>query len=1391
MGRTTLVARNRFGIGFAVMIARKSVLTEFHLPHVGTRGHHSLIPELLLMIRLLPGLRRSVLALLFLITGVTPAAAADAEVKPTSADGKVLNLDFETGTLQDWVAEGQAFAGQPIEGDTVASRRSDMRSAHEGKFWIGGYEKQFDAPVGTLTSVAFPVTHPFASFLFNGGEHATTRVELLNARTGDVFFKISGENSEELKRVIVDLKPVANQEMKIRLVDQNRGGWGHLNFDHFRFHASRPEPGRPLLPRLTSDDYPHAGLTADEAARAMQLPPGFRVTVSAAEPDVQQPIAMAIDDRGRVWVAEAYEYPNKAPRGGRDRILIFEDKDGDGRLETRKVFTEGLNLVSGLEVGFGGVWVGAAPELLFIPDANGDDVPDGAARILLDGWGLQDTHETLNTFLWGPDGWLYGCHGVFTHSEVGRPGDPPAKRQKLDAAIWRYHPTRHEFEVFAHGTSNPWGVDFNDHGQAFCTACVIPHLFHIIQGARYQRQAGQHLNPHTYRDITTIADHLHYLGANPHGGNNRSDEAGGGHAHAGAMIYLGGAWPARYRNQIFMNNIHGQRLNMDVLQPKGSGYVGRHGPDFLKTGDRASQILNLRYGPDGNAWMIDWYDMQACHTGNTQAHDRSNGRIYKISGGQSLPGPAAIGRLSDRELAELVLHQNDWYVRHSRRLLQERAAAGSLAPDAIARLIEIATRHQDETRRLRAVWSLHVTGALSMDLAAGLLADPNPFVRGWSVQLLAERQPPAWFVGRCEELARDDQSPVVRLYLASAAQRLPLASRWKILEHLVSHAGDAQDHNLPLMYWYAAEPLAAEDASRAMTLALSAGPKLPLVRDFLLRRIASLEGRAALEALVRGLGQADSAELQLAFLQSIRTALRGQRRVDAPSGWGAVSAVLAQSPRDEVRLQARALGVTFGDASALAAFRELAESKTAPDASRHEAIDALIAAGDRELAPLLQRLLQDPVTRSIAIRGLAQYDDPKTPEELLKRYSEFRPEDKRAALATLCSRPASALALLAAIEGKTLPGTDLTADLIRQLQYLKNDELQRRLVSVWGTVRESAADRLQLVEHYKKLAESDEHDATLGRAIFAKTCQRCHVLYGVGNRIGPDLTGSNRANLDYLLSNIVDPSAVMAKEYQPTILITLDGRVITGIVSAENEKSLTILTADAPVIIPKGEIEERVQSDKSMMPDDQLKLFSEFEVRSLLAYLRGKEQVALKATRATAALFFNGKDLSGWSGDPELWSVDNGEIVGRTNGLKQNEFLVSDLAAGNFRLNVDVRLLRNAGNSGIQFRSQPAGHEVKGYQADVGVGWWGKLYEELGRGLIWDKSGEAHVKHDDWNTYTIEANGSRVKTWINGKPCVDLDDPAGARTGVFAFQLHSGGATEVRFRNLRLEVLEP
>jgi putative membrane-bound dehydrogenase-like protein len=1309
-------------------------------------------------------------------------------VLPLGSDGRPLNLDFETGTLKDWTATGTAFAGQPVKGDTVHKRRSDMRSRHQGNFWIGTYERKGDPPQGTLTSAAFTVTHPWASFLVGGGPHTTTCVELVRADTSKVFFRASGREQEDMHRVIVDLRPLRGKKMLIRLVDRHSGHWGHINFDDFRFHAGRPHFAPPPG-LLVPDVYPYAGLPPKKAAQVMTVPKGFTVKLFAGEPDVGQPIALCLDDRGRVWVAEAHSYPIRQPRGkGKDRIVIFEDTTGKGTFDKRTVFMEGLNLVSGLEVGHGGVWIGAAPYLLFVPVNKGEDRPAGKPKVLLDGWGYQDTHETLNTFSWGPDGWLYGCHGVFTHSRVGKPGTPAQKRVPINAGIWRYHPTKHIFEVFAEGTSNPWGLDFDDHGQAFCEVCVIPHAFHVIQGGRYQRQAGSHFNPHTYADLRTIADHLHYLGASPWGGNDRSDSAGGGHAHCGTMIYLGGAWPAHYRGRMFMGNIHGRRINTDVLRRTGSGFVASHGPDFLKANDAWARFINLRYGPDGNVFLIDWYDKQACHTNNDKVWDRSNGRIYKVVYRGTKSVKVDLGKRSNKELVALQLHANDWYVRHARRLLQERGPKKEVH-EALAK---IAFGHADEVRRLRGLWALHATGGLTQKRALKGLTDGGAYVRAWTVQLaLEDRKPSSALLEKLAELARKDRSPVVRLYLASGLRRLPLAKRWDILAGLLGHAADADDPNLPLMYWYAAEPLAKADAARA--LALAARSRVPALLPFMVRRVAALGTSPALALLLKRLGQAEDARGRLLYLRAMQQGLEGQRDLPRPSQWAKVFAALSASTDAEVRNRAVALGAAFGDPRAFDELRRvLADGKTRAEL-RRQALAALVAGRDAKLPLVLHKLVSDRALRGDALRALAAFDHARTPAVVLSVYSSLNSAEKRDALGTLASRPAYGKALLEAVAARKVPAGDVSAELVRQLRNLKDKALDKRIAEVWGIVRTTPADRAKMIAYYRTLLKARPPaapDPELGRAIFAKVCAQCHTLFGTGGKVGPDITGANRASLDYLLENILDPSAVIPKEYAVTVLTLTSGRTITGIVRGETPVALTVVTANETLTVPLKDVESRAPSRTSMMPDDLLKGLADHDVRSLIAYLQSPKQVPILATPHNARELFNGKDLTGWDGDPKLWRVVKGEIVGKSPGIKHNAFLRSHMSAADFRLRLKVKLVPDRENSGVQFRSAALpGGEMKGPQADIGAGWWGKLYDENGRGLLWKKPGDKLVKRDAWNDYEVVCRGSRIRTYLNGKLCVDLDDPAGPRRGIFAFQIHSGGPLEVRFKDIKLEVL--
>ena len=600
--------------------------------------------------------------------------------------------------------------------------------------------------------------------------------------------------------------------------------------------------------------------TPEQATARMTLPDGFKVTQFAAEPHVVQPFAFCFDSRGRVWVCENLNYETRRSdtfkEGPKGRIIILEDTDGDGHFDKKKVFAENLFFPTGLQVGFGGVWVGSPPNLLFIPDRDGDDVPDGKPEVVLDGWGRQDRHETLNSFTWGPDGWLYGCHGVFTHSNVGKPGAPDSERQRINAGVWRYHPTKEKFEVFGWGTSNPWGIDFDDRGQAFITACVIPHLWHIVQGGRFHRQAGKHFNSHVYNDIKTIAEHVHqnYAGRPHEGGKayfwmdgtvnvKNTGQRKGGFAHGGCQIYTGGAFPEKYHGQAYMGNIHHHLLYMDKLERKGSGFRGTHGGDFIVANDKHFLGFNMDTGPEGGVWVIDWNDADIC---GRIVHQEGTGRIYRITHENcKTVKNLNLYKHNDDKLVELLKHDNDWYVDHARRILQERASASqtksyslteSKTPGLLAKIFN--DSKTSTIHRLRAMLTLHAMFGLKPSTQLKLMSDEDETIRGWAIQCaLEDKKPSTAILEKLVTMAKEDDSTFVRLYLATALQRLPLDQRWNLAAALVSHEADKDDHNLPLMYWYGIEPLVPADKVRALQLAAKA--KIPLIRQYIARRSAS------------------------------------------------------------------------------------------------------------------------------------------------------------------------------------------------------------------------------------------------------------------------------------------------------------------------------------------------------------------------------------------------------------------------------------------------------------------------------------------------------------------------------------------------------------------------
>ncbi|QOV91189.1 PVC-type heme-binding CxxCH protein [Humisphaera borealis] len=953
---------------------------------------------------------------------------------------------------------------------------------------------------------------------------------------------------------------------------------------------------------------PPAPAPLAEAAGRMTVPPGFNVRLFAGEPDVVQPIAFTWDHRGRMWVVQCLSYPNWAmddSKPGTDSIIILEDTDHDGKFDKRTVFADKLRNVSAIEVGFGGVWIGAIPYLQFIPDRDGDDKPDGPPENLLDGWNVKEVkHNIFSSFTWGPDGWLYATNGIQSKSAVGKPGTPAEKRVKFDCGVWRYHPTKHLFEVVCVGTTNPWGLDFDEYGNCFFTNCVIAHLWHAIPGAHFQRMYGQHTNPYHYGYMQSCADHLHWGGGSwteSRGGQGKHSEAGGGHAHIGAMVYQGDNWPDEYRGGLYTCNLHGNRVNHDIFEAKGSGVVAHHGKDFLLANDTWFRGLAIKSGPDGAVYICDWTDTGECH--NYVVVDRMNGRLYRVAFGTPSTVPADLSKLDDTGLIKLLDHKNQWWTRTARRLLQERTATGKLGGDTVASLRKALDVTNDPKAKLRALWHLVAVDGVTPELLTQLTGD-SPYVAGWAIRLAVDGgRPSDALLARFAELARSSESPVVRLNLASALQRLPVADRWAIAEGLVQH-DDNEDANLPLMVWFGVEPLVSADLSRAMALAEKS--KLKIVQQYIARRAVDGVSKPGMEAVVALLDKTSDQELRKWLLVGLKEGLAGLRKVDMPAAWPQVYQKLLASNRGEVREGATQVGLVFGDTLALGDLRKQATDATADPQARQRAIQSLVTAKDADLAPLLHKLLDDRDVRTTAIKAIAAVGHADSAKEIIKRYGKLTVFEKPDAVQTLVSRPAYASALLDAIEAGTVARADLTAYSVRQLANITDAGVKAKLAKVWGDVRPTDKDKQQKIKDYKKLFAADvlaKADLANGKGVYAKTCAACHTLFNEGGKVGPDLTGSQRTNLDYVLENVVDPSAQVAREFRVTIIDTKDDRTIDGIVTAENDKSVTIRTTNEEITVPVSEIRKRRQSPLSMMPEGQLDTMPEKDRVDLIGYL--------------------------------------------------------------------------------------------------------------------------------------------------------------------------------------------
>jgi putative membrane-bound dehydrogenase-like protein len=962
----------------------------------------------------------------------------------------------------------------------------------------------------------------------------------------------------------------------------------------------------------------------EEARAKMSVPEGYEVRCFAHEPMVQNPVAMTWDHRGRLWVVEAYEYPegspHPAPFGGeaehdryqpmptaadklpRDRVIILEDTDGDGEADKRTVFVEGLNLASAILCGDNGIYVGQQPHLLHFRDDDGDDKPD-AWRVCLTGFGREDTHELLNSFCWGPDGWLYMTHGVFTNSKVRRPGEPKDKGFKFDAGLGRARPASREkeapweFEVFADGTSNPWGCDYDAAGNFFVSACVIDHFFHLAPGGIYVRQGGAPENPYAYEQLPSIVKHKHFRAA-----------------YAGVQIYQGGVYPKDTWGHAFIGNIHDNAIHEEVITPLGAGFQCEPRRDFLRANDGWFRPVSTQTGPDGVLWIMDWCDKYPCYQNakaNPEGVDRDRGRIWRVvSVKEAAQQPKFdLKKLATKELVNNLDHSNNWMRRMSRRMLVEKGDAG--VNDLLWKLATSKARSLEA--RMEAIWCLDALdpeGGIPDELAKSA----ESAIRAWAIRMSAGTFVTSTLGGGGGEMGQvpladaqrlaSDADPRVRHALAVllrqqssdtlTVDKTPMMGVAMDVElrNLINASAADKDNLLAFAIWMAFEPKLAGDPKRwaawLTELAPGAQPLSRVLAHKTMRRLCDLRTPEGIDLAAEFCDAMAAHEFLLAH--ALDGLVKGQESSVIKPGKdvrGSLAAWRGHANAD-VRKHAQTLAVLWGDEAAVSEVLAVVNNTNKPEKDRVSALQSLRQVRSDALKSALIELLKpdaSPALAVAAIRIAAGMGGDDFIPSLLRLAGAKDFGIRTAALEALAGRESWTKAMLEAIAEGKVSAAEFPAPVRRQLATSNNKAIRDQAFRVLGAWKDSSDDIKSLIAQKKQACLTGEPDLANGKLLFTGTCMVCHEFHGGGQKVGPDLIGSGRSNLDALLANVIDPNQIIGNGYENIVVATKDGRSVSGRMIEDTPGHVKLVGAGGAVqTVARDQIASLENTKQSLMP---------------------------------------------------------------------------------------------------------------------------------------------------------------------------------------------------------------
>jgi putative heme-binding domain-containing protein len=980
-------------------------------------------------------------------------------------------------------------------------------------------------------------------------------------------------------------------------------------------------PHEDVIPHR-QDVPPNEPFSAEEALERMTVPEGFHVEPVASEPNVVNPVAMTFDDRGRIWITESVEYPRKPAGPGRDRVKILEDTDGDGRADKVRIFADGLNIPSGVAVGYGGVWVLNAPDLLFLREQEGKEI---SREVVLTGFGRTDTHELPNSLTWGPDGWLYGLNGVFNQCSILSNN---GKRYDFNCALWRVHPRTHEFQIVAEGTSNPYGLGWDSEGSAIIEAChwANDHLFHFVETGHYQRQAGAF--PAFAMPLGSITDHSHQKTA-----------------YCGLAILDTDAFPAPYRELVCIGNIHGGCLNVDRLERDGATYLALAEPDLLTANDAWFMPVSMKIGPDGCLYILDWYDRYHCSQDaarDPEGVDRQKGRLYRLSYGDAPRAPKLdLGSESDDQLIARLASGNIYFRESAQRILTERlagalgnSAAGSDAAQkrqALRRKLEIAVAGETTTHsqnsassgvsrkaKLHALWVLIGSGSLDAGFHERLLAHDDATFRAWAVRAAGNFGDVTDSVRESVVALARDPSRDVQLQVAIASRKIEGCDALPVLVDVLTHCGN--DKLIPAIAWQNLHPLLETQSERFIKLlraqTADAAPLAvaTLTPRFIERMLGAREPDAAAVAAMLEYAAQQAPERASECVAAVSTNLNGldeSQRGELKQQFGRVLEKLNADPRsDAYRLSIDLLGGRLGLASIDAAeVRRKLVSTSEPESLRLQALEALVAFRDRRLLDVLPVVLASsskrPEFATRVLAALGRVENPKLADVILAEYPKLPPEVQPLAIDLVMQREVWARKLLDAVLQDKFPKSVLDANHLRKIVESNDREALWAVEKAFGKIRaDRNPDREKVVAEMGEYLRANIGDPVAGRAVFKNLCAQCHTIYGEGGNVGPDITANGRASFEQLLSNVFDPSLVIGTDYQVSTVVTKDGRNLTGLIVENNERRVVVrMAGESEETVPRNNVEYTRLSKLSMMPEGVENVFSRKDLADLFAFL--------------------------------------------------------------------------------------------------------------------------------------------------------------------------------------------